>query len=70
MNIGVTRVSLRMLPSTPRRCPIDGGCVYKVDGICDNPSINKGNGDALCHRLSNRFMLKALGAAAPSVGET
>lgn len=52
------------LPREPTHCP-RSECVYCVDGICDEPSINKGNGDAKCHRASNLAVLVMLGKPLP-----
>ena len=38
-------------------------CVYSADGICDNPKLNKGNGDARCHRFGNKQLLEILESA-------
>lgn len=56
----MSRVSRRSLPMTPRRCELANACVYRKDGICDEPQINKGNGDAACHRMNNKDVLAAL----------
>lgn len=56
----MSRVSKRSLPNTPRRCTLAYACVYRKDGICDEPQINKGNGDAGCHRANNKDVLAAL----------
>lgn len=56
------RVSRRSLPSTPRVCTLANACVYRKGGLCDEPQINKGNGDAACHRASNKDVLKWLQA--------
>lgn len=49
------RVSNRQLPSAPTPCT--NPCVYSVNWICDQPQINKRNGDAYCHRLNNRDVM-------------
>ena len=56
----MSRVSKRMLPGMPRFCTLAVQCVYRVNGICDEPQINKGNGDAACHRMNNKDVLAAL----------
>lgn len=55
MATGMTRVQKWELPS-PAVCPIMD-CVYNKQGGCDEPCINKGNGDAKCHKWSNRRLL-------------
>lgn len=52
------RIARRYLPMSACTCPFE--CVYREDGICDDPSINKGNSDAGCHRMNNRNLLEAL----------
>lgn len=54
------RVSKRALPNTPRQCCVAQPCVYRVNGQCDEPQINKGNGDAACHRFNNKDLLLQL----------
>lgn len=49
------RVTARDLPNSPRRCP--QACVYSVKGICSDPNLNRGNGDAACHETSPRTIL-------------
>jgi hypothetical protein len=30
-------------------------CVYRdAQGVCDEPQINKGNGDSACHKMLNK----------------
>lgn len=36
-------------------------CVYNKAGFCDEPRINRGNGDALCHKMSVSKVLEMLG---------
>ena len=49
----------------PSFCAVPGACVYRAEGsVCDEPQINKGNGDAACHRLGNRDLLDRLTPAA------
>lgn len=49
------------IPLTPTRCRMSG-CVYRgEDGICDEPQINYGNGDAVCHALTPLVVLRLLG---------
>ena len=60
---GYTRISKRMIPSYPCRCgTLD--CVYNgwevAPGVCKNPEIHKGNGDAACHLEGNRSLLLRL----------
>lgn len=56
---GYKRIQEHHLPAIPTQC-MKTTCVYAVDGICDEPRINKGNGDAECHRLSNKRVLQIL----------
>lgn len=56
------------MPRTPHRCPKQ--CVYAVAGVCDDPRINKGNGDAYCHRRGNREVLSWLVQIAAADGST
>lgn len=58
-----TRISALCLPISPSRCP-RVECVYNSFGVCDEPRICKGNGDAACHQMSNRDLLKLLTDAA------
>jgi len=59
MPLHVSRVQRHHLPSDPTPCSRTA-CVYNEDGVCDGPSINKGNSDAECHLISNRAMYAAL----------
>lgn len=52
------RIATSFLPMSACTCPFD--CVYRQDGVCDAPRINKGNSDAHCHRTNNRDLLEAL----------
>lgn len=36
-------------------------CVYNEDGICDEPYINFGNGDAECHDMTYKEVVTMLG---------
>lgn len=58
------RVSLLDLPSYPSPCGLEKPCAYRQDGYCDDPRINKGNGDAACHRMLNRDVLAMLRSTA------
>jgi hypothetical protein len=60
VSIGGLRVQLSDLPAFPVQCPLTMPCVYRVNGMCGEPRINKGNGDAGCHNISNRVVLAAL----------
>lgn len=52
MSWGIYRTK-RCIPKKVTRCPMLE-CVYNGErapkGYCDDPRINHGNGDALCHR--------------------
>jgi hypothetical protein len=56
------RVQWYEIPRTPRPCVYGAArnCVYCENGICEDPQISKGNGDAKCHRLSNKEVVKML----------
>lgn len=41
-------------------CP-RASCVYNENGICGDPDINYGNGDAECHRMSYKQVVTMLG---------
>lgn len=51
------------IPLEPTPCPISD-CVYNEDGVCDEPRINRYNGDAWCYRLSTRRLLSLLASQA------
>ncbi len=55
------RVSIFSIPTTPTPCP-ETKCVYHKEGngICADPRINKGNGDARCHHWNNKDLLAKL----------
>ena len=53
------RVQRTDLPSSSTACPMTQ-CVYCQSGRCDEASINKGNSDAACHRMSNKAVLAML----------
>jgi hypothetical protein len=54
------RLQTDALPNYPVSCP-RLTCVYNRDSQCDEPRINKGNSDAVCHAWSNRRLLEILG---------
>jgi len=54
------RVSIREIPSCPMFCWVSRLCVYRSTKICDDPRLNKGNGDAACHRMNNKDLLPLL----------
>ncbi len=61
MSITRIRVQRRDLPLHPCICTVPGPCVYRdKDRYCDEPRINKSNGDASCNRMSNRDLLARL----------
>lgn len=53
------RHSTKDLPAAPAPCNV-ADCVYQAYGSCDNPRINRGNGDARCHRMAVPRLLKIL----------
>ena len=53
------RLPAHCLPNEPCACAHRLPCVYRVNGVCDEPRTNKGNSDAACHKSGNReIMLK------------
>ncbi len=54
-----SRTSILSIPMEPRQCPMRH-CVYNELGECDEPRLNKGNGDSLCHKWSNKDLLAML----------
>lgn len=48
------------MPESPCTCALPRPCVYRVDGACDMPGVNRGNSDAACHRITPRAMLPVL----------
>ncbi len=48
------------LPDSSMRCALPGACVYRANGVCDEPQTNKGNSDAACHRMGNRAIYALL----------
>lgn len=54
------RVQLHQIPRDWCACRVAASCVYRVEGNCDTPRINKGNSDAACYRFSNAATLKNL----------
>lgn len=53
------RVSRNSLPRGETLCP-HSECVYWVDGNCNDVANNKGNSDAVCHKMNNKDLLKQL----------
>lgn len=35
-------------------------CVYNEDGLCDEPYVNKGNSDAVCHGMTYEEVARML----------
>lgn len=64
---GMTRLQRYHLPTTWTQCGTRN-CVYNTGGLCEDPRINKGNGDAKCHKESNRFLLARLEPVTANVG--
>lgn len=56
----MSRVSIYRIPRHEMWCPKEE-CVYNKSGLCDEPRINKGNGDAECHKMNNKDLLVMLG---------
>ena len=63
MSAAGIRVQRYQLPNVATPCP-KSMCAYNTEGICDDPRINKGNGDAACHRTPNKDVLKMLAGSA------
>jgi hypothetical protein len=40
------------LPGTPHHCSFPATCVYRENGVCDDPYINNGNGDSACFKTT------------------
>src|SRR5262245_24499612 len=54
------------IPNTPAVCRLVTPCVYRnKSSVCDQPSINKGNSDAACHRMRNKQILSLLTTELP-----
>ncbi len=56
----MSRMQRDELPDASMHCTLPRHCVYRKDGLCDEPRTNKGNGDAACHRMGNRAIYAAL----------
>ena len=54
------RLSKYNVPLHEMACPRHD-CVYNKAGFCDEPRINRGNGDAECHKMSVKDVLAMLG---------
>ncbi len=62
--MSATRTPRCALPASPTPCAQT--CVYAEGGVCSEPRVNKGNGDAVCHTWTNKRLLAALeGGGAP-----
>jgi len=53
------RVQISALPDKPTKCNMVS-CVYNDNNVCDDPRINKANGDAECHKMNNKDLLLIL----------
>lgn len=56
------RISIRQFPKRNAKCSMPVECVYRANGICDVPRINKGNSDSACHKMNNKEVLPFLAA--------
>lgn len=56
----MTRIQASDLPRVATGCYLDKPCVYRAEGICDSPWINKGNSDSACHKMSNKAIYEKL----------
>ena len=56
----MNRVQRSKIPALPMVCKIKKPCVYRVNLICDEPRINKGNSDATCHKMGNKNLIEHL----------
>lgn len=54
------KINAKKLPSYPAVCTHKRPCIYRIDCVCNDASINKKNSDAACHRTSNRAILSLL----------
>lgn len=62
MKSRITRIDF---PPEPRKCVISPYCVYRdEDGVCDEPSNNCYNSDALCYKWAPVFRLGLLAPVA------
>jgi hypothetical protein len=57
------RTPKRRIPNWPSRCPFKE-CVYNQGDYCDDPRTNKGNSDAVCHKMTNKKIIEHLENAA------
>ena len=57
---GYKRIGKSWLPRRSVRCNLVVECVYKEQGVCNNPNVNSGNGDAACHKMSARKVMQAI----------
>lgn len=65
MSLAAIRVQRHALPEAPCLCRVVAACAYRDKAsVCDDPRINKGNGDSRCHRMNNRDVLALLAPAA------
>lgn len=39
------------LPRFPRLCALPKPCVYRENGVCEDPRTGHANGDSACHRM-------------------
>lgn len=53
------RIPISEVPKTPCKCD-ELLCVYNQACECDEPQINKGNGDAVCHHWANKRLIESL----------
>jgi hypothetical protein len=57
--VSVARIRIQRsdIPDQPTPCAWPNACVYRKDGVCDEPRTNKGNSDAACNRMTNKQLL-------------
>lgn len=56
------------LPRSPRACAFPSPCVYRENGVCDDPWISNGNSDAACHKVTRWKINAALSQPATQQG--
>lgn len=55
------RAKISAIPDVPRQCRIVEPCVYRgKNKNCDEPRTNKGNHDAACHKMLNKYVVTML----------
>ncbi len=62
MEYSGTRIRMQQseLPRQSMKCDMPRECVYRNDGVCDDPQTAKRNSDSACHNMGNRKLYKFL----------